>query len=345
MGQSIKIVLVYLGQIPEYVFKNALYLTSTFPDIETYVVSDSISEIQNLESLGVKGFLMRTPSPTWRRLENLNAHDRGFRQNFWFKTVARFIPLLEFMEYFPNTPILHIEADVWISPNFPISKIELLGDKISYPLKSSSEGIASTLYIGSVIRIRELLQYCETSFERDNLSTDVSILGGFWNTDKEVFYNLPTGLKDVDFYQTWVSGDLRDLLSSNLDFFQGLFDASTLGIWYTGEDPRNAFGWRALFKEQNHPIRPSGWKLFFANDRLFLSKDGTQVEVFSLHIHSKDLRFFEYEIFKTRIVAISQMSGSRVIREYVQGQTPLIVAKTLAYQGLALFRRIRKYFR
>jgi hypothetical protein len=244
------------------------------------------------------------------------------------------------MNEFPGEAILHIEADVWLSPNFPMARFLALGEGIAYPLKSDTEGIASTFYVGSVSSMQKFLSFCQAKFAENGFSTDVSILGNFWRED-EMFYNLPSGIPSQDFYHNWVSSKVTQQLSKNLDVYHGLFDASTFGIWFTGEDPRNAWGFRVLFKNQNHPINLSGWQIELENNRVFLAKETSRIELFSLHIHSKDLRFFNLNTWERRIAQISNYSNTRVVREFVPGLTVSIFLSTFFYYGRLFAHKLK----
>jgi hypothetical protein len=90
-------------------------------------------------------------------------------------------------------------------------------------------------------------------------------------------------------------------LSKNLEYFGGIFDASSMGIYFTGEDPRNANGYIRLFAKLDHPIPVHKYVFAFNNLTLFATYNEVAAKVFSLHIHSKDLRLFDVNQSSSRL--------------------------------------------
>ena len=224
---------MYLGKIPRYVLANAVYLTETFPEHEVLVITDSIAQVKRLDSHGLSSWVCSNVRNSWSEVSESSSHNNKFRDDFWFKTVARFYAIYEFSSLFPHTPILHVEADVWLSPAFPFEILSRLEGKIAYPLKSSSEGIASTLYISELKSLQNLITFSEECFSENPFSTDVTILGSFYRNFPDIFENLPTLPKGARILRDFTNFELSNLLSANYEKYRGIFDASTLGIHFT----------------------------------------------------------------------------------------------------------------
>jgi hypothetical protein len=80
----------------------------------------------------------------------------------------------------------------------------------------------------------------------------------------------------------------------NYPIFGGYFDGATLGQFIYGLDARNSFGLRKIgFNHRNHPINPEILNLSFRSGNLVLLNEEPS-SVFNLHIHSKDIKAFDY---------------------------------------------------
>ena len=318
--------------------RNALNLSNLFEDIDTVVITDSQKSYSRLKKLGVNTWLCSDQLLTNPEILLLSKHNSRFRANFWLKTVLRFFALEEYMIATNLEEVLHIEADVWISPNFPIEKIRRVSSKLAFPLKSHNQGIASTVYIPSLLILSIFNRFILDTFREDPLSTDVSILGCFHIRYPELFFNLPTALPLKNFHSDFTHYKDSIDLSENFNLFDGLFDASSLGIFYTGIDPRNNWGWRDLFVKLDHKIDFANSTLLMKDQMPFMHYGDVIVPIFSLHVHSKDDRFFDYESSVRRLNYISIQDQSHIYREFSLLQTPKILIKTLLIKLILFFR-------
>jgi hypothetical protein len=85
-------------------------------------------------------------------------------------------------------------------------------------------------------------------------------------------------------------------LSFDVDNFNGIFDPAAYGMWLTGSDPRNYHGLQVLFDTDEiirggTYVNPSKYEYYFSDsNELFLTQAEKSVRIWSLHVHSKDLR-------------------------------------------------------
>lgn len=330
---------MYLGEIPRYVLANVKYLSETFPNHEIVLITDSDRNASLIESLGSTHWSCPDIRTTWKKVSDFSAHKAAFRNDFWFKTVARFYALYEYQSLQPDTPLLHVEADVWLSPRFPLHLFSDLKNKVAYPLKNSSEGIASTLFLSDLQATKALIGHTEQSFVKNKHSTDVSVLGSFYKDFPNLFENLPTLPFGDSILRKQSPEDLSELLGRNLEKYRGIFDASSLGIHYTGVDPRNNWGLRTLFDSADSSMEFFDVLFTFDGEVLRLRYRESTAEIFSLHIHSKDSRFFNVKLSPRRLTDISNFD-QRVIRNEFDGfNTVLIFAKTLIIGFLLKLRQ------
>ncbi len=320
-----------MGQIPEYVYLNAKYLAEIFPENEVVVITDSPKAIKSLGIRGINGWLCSDPAESWAEVWNASEHNRDFRLDFWFKTVARFWSLSEYMKSTGYIPILHVEADVWLSPSFPFAKFQNLGDKLAYPLKNLSEGIASTLYLGGENSISALIRHTHESFKLNGKSTDVSILGSFWKRHEKLYYALPSGPNSACLHNSTCTHMAVKTIPESYEKFNGIFDASTLGIYFTGVDPRNSWGFRTMFKDGRYEFDTRDLRMVFSGKTLHLMHNDHAYEIFSLHIHSKDERFFNSSHVFSRLSQISNLNQHSKRNEFIGFLTIKIFISTLIY--------------
>jgi hypothetical protein len=320
------------------VLANAVYLAETFPNHEILVITDSVSQGKRLDSHGIASWVCSDIRESWSKVSKSSSHSNKFRDDFWFKTIARFYAIYEYFALFPQIPILHVEADVWLSPNFPLHILESLEAKIAYPLKSSLEGIASTLYISEFSLLRSLITFSEESFVENPYSTDVTILGSFYRNFPDKFENLPTLPKGAEILRDSKNRELSNLLSANFDKYSGIFDASTLGIHYTGVDPRNNWGFRTLFKTPDAPMDLRRAKFRIIEELPYLGTEGVLTEIYSLHVHSKDKRLFHRDSYLKRMIKISSFTQQKTINEFDGIHSFIILGKTFIIKILLRIR-------
>ena len=135
-----------------------------------------------------------------------------------------------------------------------------------------------------------------------------------------------------------------ETLSKNFDLFHGLFDASSLGIFYTGIDPRNNWGWRDLFVQLDHNIDFMNCSLKFENSSPYLDFQDHKIPIFSLHIHSKDRRFFNYYSSELRLISISARNQNKRSREFsIRETTPILLRSFIIHLILGIRQVFRRF--
>jgi len=140
-------IIVYLGpKLPKYVKKNINYLSSTFPDQEFVILIDHAKNYSKKKLKNVEIIRCQDPIISWSPANQILSKENHFKNDFWYKTLARFKVLEEYMKD-NNESIMHIEADVLLSKNFPFDRVKLIDKKFGYCLVTDKQGIASLLYI------------------------------------------------------------------------------------------------------------------------------------------------------------------------------------------------------
>ena len=294
-----EIVLVYLGsEVPKYVRDNLVLLGKQFPDFTTVLLTDnpSIARQLSTELSGIKIELVSNPEDSWRDTLGFSGYSREFRDNFWGKTLARFYSIYEYMSRDPENSILHVEADVWLSPNFPLKKVSSIIQLIAYPLTNKDQGVASTVFFKNLKAAELLKNFSEESMVLDNQTTDVSVLGHLYRQYPGDVLILPTAPTPEYYYHPHVDSETKTIMSNHFSEFGGVFDASTWGQFITGEDPRNSVGKKLVYHHQlHHAVCPVEQRFSFENCKALLSTNKSiRFEIFSLHVHSKSKAIFNY---------------------------------------------------
>ncbi len=287
-----EIVFVHFGpEVPKHLRLNLKRTCSLRPDDTVTLITDQRHDFQvnhaNFSNLIIsKG----------RDFSDVNLqlnHPRDFRNNFWFHSLARLIAVSNFV-IAQQSPVLHIESDVIVSPDFPIEKFLELDRPIAYTIIGQGAGVASILWIKNSDAARLLKSYIHSSVIDDSSTTDMKVLGSLQieHPNKvRILSSFPfNGQND----SSSLSVSLREDFAYTQGLFRGHFDAADVGQYLFGDDPRNHRGIKYLRKElQTSFLVPSKHRFRFSERREFIEfSDGTFRNIYSLHIHSKDSRLF-----------------------------------------------------
>jgi hypothetical protein len=291
-----EIVIVYLGRrVPKYVFLNLSLLQSRFPDRQIVFLSDFSKNIEIGRRLGIKSILVPSPQENWEIKPTSFNHDLRLRDGFWYKTFARFHSLNHYSMGKPFNSFLHVEADVLLLPNFPFERFFQIKAPLAYPLSTTRNAAASTLYVENYAGFSEFMSFAESRVSTNPNATDMTVLADYADEHPERVFILPSTIDNQRSFTKVTSLDDRKKFFENANFFSGIFDANTWGQFLTGQDERNNRGIRRIYHHMpHHAIDPQNFDFFF-DENINVSIDNQQVSLFSLHIHSKDKRFFRFK--------------------------------------------------
>ena len=196
--------------------------------------------------------------------------DKEFRKSFWVNTTARFLAL-NFAASRVSGPILHIESDVILGSNFPFSKFEALDAEVAFPLESENKGCASVLYFSDSSKLsifcQELLLHVN-DFPR---TTDMLFLGSLIKKSKLKVYILPSKYDD------------------SMEIFDGFFDSTSWGQYFSGVDPRNNKGYvKYGYTHSEHTSKVSGYSFKHCDGAISVICEKNSHNLFALHVHSKN---------------------------------------------------------
>lgn len=342
----LKLVFVYLGEkLPKYVALNVRLAQRRFLTHDVILLLDSHFLYQECLKEKLPAVLVQSPKSTWKPVRNSIGYSTKFRDDFWFRTVARFDALRSYQKLQPSEAILHIEADVLLTPTFPMDIFERNNDfSIAYPITNSDQGVASTFYVKNLESLEHFLDYCEQRFIENSESTDVSILGTYYQDFPEKCLVLPT-VPSIDFeFNNHVNLSTKKIMSENFSLGNGIFDASTWGQFLTGHDPKNSVGVTPIFFNQDHhAIRTN--RINFRIDeegRIFIVFDDQECEIFSLHIHSKNESLFDFDKSAHLLNQLSSQQNRGVIHRFNLELFFKLFPGYIKYRTRLLVRRLIK---
>lgn len=330
------ILFVYLGDvIPDYVVANANRTAELF-EYEVYLAIEAEARISEK--------LKFSPKLSIHKIEELNfkrefalSHDQEFRNGFWMHTFDRLLAIKEIHRSLgKKTSILHVESDMLIMSSFPFE--EFLHDKTKWFNHDLYGDVASLVFLPNLSETEWLYEQLIQEAKIDPLVTDMSALKRIRNRFPESIQTLP------DVFSTLHEEDSRDM-----------FDGLALGMWLCGVDSRNTYGFQ--FLHENSVFAPDGsitlkealcGAHFYLNDNntLFLRRLGKEIQVHSLHIHSKDQELFAIDnrARLERYVQMAMKQEPQVMKFNYDTFKNLMVQNLVAGKFSSYIRHLAKFF-
>lgn len=298
------IVLVYLGnRLPVYAMLNLRYLLRTFPEHPVWLVTDNGKAAAIARFVGAKVFRCRSVHEAWESVRLRLPQRMDFRRGFWFLSFARFYALCEFMDVVDPGEILHVEADVWLEPDFPFHLVPGADAEVAFPLESEHGGVASTLWIRDAEAAGRLVRQAEAWASTGEVTSDMNFLAKLWSEGSMRVRILPSA-PSGDAWLTQPASPATAEAMSGHAMDTGLFDGMAWGMDLLGEDPRNHWGVLRLFREHEQgAVRTGHAELSLdAYGHLEISNAAAdrRVRIHSLHVHSKDVWMFLFPRWRLR---------------------------------------------
>ena len=288
------ICLVFLGDLlPAYVQANISYLKETFPSKKIWLLSDNVDNLEIASKLSINIWKCSNPLLSWPALKDSEL-DLNFRNGFYFYALGRFSALDEFMRNNSNESVLHIEADVWLAPNFPFHQIDQIKEDIAFPLERKSVAIPSTVYIKNRNAMSHLFNFLNNAIMQGCTPIDMFLLALYATENPSKVHILPTVVSEPTAFNPNIDEETKKIILQNQKYYNGIFDSSTWGQYLFGIDPKNYLGIRLVYHEQkNHAVSIKSIRLKVDEyGNICLNCGNTNAYLYSMHIHSKDARAF-----------------------------------------------------
>ncbi len=285
MGETNLIfVIVYLNSPPpEYALQNMRRLNKLFPNSKLVYVTNILTVLPT----DIDAMIFEVSTEKYQPIFETHSFNKSFRNGFWQSSLLRLIILSEIHALLGGGPILHLEADVLLMPDFPLNRF-IKSRKLMWTAFNSEVDVAALLYSPSLeateffsLRLREMLAL-------DSALTDMKALARFREQFPDKVALLPSS--DSDF---------------TYDDFRCLFDGAIFGMWLLGQDQRNHFGRLVRFKDlQESKYKIAGKTVLYRDRSLRLNTDGeSSIPLVNLHVHCKDPRIFNIDdkVLKNRV--------------------------------------------
>jgi hypothetical protein len=302
MSKKLEIVLVHLRtNPPKHLQANLSHLVRSFPDYGVTLVSDLPAKMFG-PLTGVTHFSVPSSGAFAEIMEASSLNDH-FRGGFWPLTLARLGGLLDWHRAHPNKSMLHLESDMLLMEYAPIHRIQQL-ENLAWLSCNPDADLAGFIYSPTLGRSESLLREVMHELSADSEVTDMQVLFRI-RKRKPNFASILAGIPEV----SRASSGATDH-SVNLG---GVFDSLAVGMWLAGEDPRNSGGfvrYLRTYPKSYFLFSPSEVRFEIENSRLFGHIGSARQEIFSLHVHSKDIRLFDSQI-RSAILGrvVSRQSG------------------------------------
>lgn len=289
-SSNLSVVFVHLGTTsPRHLFKNLALFVELFPGQNMVFIGDSDLNLTKARKLGVAAFKYERGLAGHEAMPEL-AMPFDFRHGFWHFTLERLYAIGQWHSQNPDTGILHLESDLLLMADFPFDKFSDLR-KCAWPSVNENTDMAGILFSPSWESTQMLLSRISAELRSNPNLNDMTVLNEIYKKFGSDIHILPTWSSD------WPSTNVPPKFSVLESYFGGIFDAASMGTWLTGQDPRNHWGIIRRFEVFSDYLLNFSKFRFIAGPDLTITaeKNSTRVVVFNLHVHSKELKYFDFK--------------------------------------------------
>lgn len=285
-------VLVQLGsKPPKFFWMNIKHLRRTFPDSLITVISDSKQTLNTAINFDCDTYLY-AQSDQVKQIFHNHAYAKDFRNGFWQYSSIRLFALLDYVSSSNIRNVLHLESDVLLFANFPLKQV-MSHDGLMWCNYNEQRDVAAIMYIQNSQYAKWMLHKLYEIYRLDSTQTDMSALRtlAIQHPKKITYFDDGSRKLSSEKSSYKVARDSsKNLFGSELE---GVFDGATIGMWLTGEDPRNHKGYLVRLNHLDEgSIDLRNLKFNVDGISLGVLKEGTQIPIYNLHIHSKNRLLF-----------------------------------------------------
>ena len=273
----LKTVFVHLGPAnASHLWANIRRFNKLFPNQPTAVILSDAKHTPRVNAKKNEIYIYRTTEEDELILSKL-AHNMSFRQGFWRFSIERFYALRKFHELNPGSPILHLESDVLVLPNFPFESFQYIKN-LAWEKFNQTHDVSALMYLRAPEDTFWLTEKLTLALSQNEKLTDMTALSMLSNNHPDRITLLPGTTQSQEF-----------------ETFGGIFDAAPIGMWVTGRDPRNHRGFVRRFlplPEADVNAASLKYRLHLDGSISATSLEGHHFNIYDLHIHSKRLTLF-----------------------------------------------------
>jgi hypothetical protein len=304
-GSSKLFLFVILGpEVPLYFYKNLEWIKRNFPDNRILVVFDEERHRGRFQQLDTLEFQYVRKHDANKLIGKLT-HDFAFRNGFWQLTIDRLFAICDAMIDLAASQVIYVENDVLLLPNFPVDEVQKL-DKLAWTRYNQVRDVPSVIFLPNAILAKTMRSELMNLFHENPNFTDMNALNSLALKRKDITCLLPTIIDGME--NSWLLSQeefykVNKLLPNSKSDIQGIFDGAVIGMYLTGQDPNNFFGFSfylnpELLHQGESYIDLNKVKFKLSEKRLFvLTRSLQRAEIFNLHIHSKNPEMFTDQVF------------------------------------------------
>lgn len=292
------LVFIHLGaRAPKYLGPNLKRTAKLFPSINVCLAGNS----EEIELLAAECKVRYLPiahelgSPELASDEvRRSSLDLAFWGGYWQKTLDRLLAFEEIHQMLGDVPLIHIEGDVILMPGFPFAEVAR-SECLKWVGHSEHADIASIVYSPSSSESSWFSSKVREVAASNAGLTDMHIL-------RQIRLECP---HRVELF--------TPLPSSEKSQSQWVFDGAQFGDWLFGQDPNAHWGIKKRrMKTTDYSKDFEKYRFRVIGDRLEVSNSNSVGIIANLHVHSKELRFFQQSIEMPLIALLSQVGQERV---------------------------------
>jgi hypothetical protein len=286
MNSATPIVFCYLGEIlPDYLNENLLRTRELFPERKTYLIcSDGVRSLKSNPGVTILNNRENLYSSEVKNSLNNLTHEKGFRDGFWRLTIERLFALQNLLEVGNLNDFLYVESDVILMKDFPFDEIRNKSRKtpLIWSEHSEDHDAAALIYMRGKEQLTWFTKRLARELDFNPSHTDMSALISIRRKFPKRIGSFPSNIK-----------------STMVREWSGVFDSAAIGMWLTGEDPRNNYG--ATLIRDSIQLENRGEKFevdsmtgieYFETDTIRVRYKTRAIPILCLHIHSKNCELF-----------------------------------------------------
>jgi hypothetical protein len=315
-----EIVFIHLGKrLPAHLLKNLERTNHLFPDRSITLIVSS-KEIANKTINGVNNVFYYDLKLSPLNKASASILNVKSQIEFWRYSFERILAFSVWHQTQPHLKALHVESDVILLPRFDFERINS-NKKLMWANVNSDHDIAALLYSPSADESKWMASRIIEELVTDPTTTDMTGLFKVRNKSPG----------KIDLLETLpISLEKNQRANTN----RPIYDAARIGMWLSGEDPRNHFGF--LVKHVSHvdsDVKPHNFE-YKVNEigEVFILVNGAEWQLQNLHVHSKSIKMFEKSNIRKLYKDITDSKNKKIIIEVTPFRTFTILTKKLITQ-------------
>lgn len=281
------VVFVHLRtKLPKYILNNLKRIKRENPQLRLTLISDVQSNLELARQIKV-GAVKYKADPELAELLERHFYNAEFRNGFWQTSISRLFASLEIVIQ-SNMPMLHLESDILTTEDFPWEKFAEI-QKTTWLQFNSSRDVAAIFSCPNADEAKWLRMEMLKYLSLDSHATDMTLLNEVSSNNQERIVLLPIapGVNSAVISEG-TPRESKERNSIYFEYFNGIFDGATIGMWLSGQDPRNNLG---LLKRHillgDSFINARNIQIRQRKNGLDLIEEENKIKLFNLHLHSK----------------------------------------------------------